>query len=74
MVKTALEIFEKADVVNFGAVLALLVWALLVGFGLYLATLQSDSWAAYKDVCLWAAPVLLGILSTYGIIKQEKAK
>lgn len=61
---------DRADVINFGAVLALVLITVLIIAGLIFAWRQSDPWAAYKDVVIWANGVLLGILSTYGIIKR----
>lgn len=66
------EQLAKFDIVNFAAALALLLYAYLVYQHVVLAVMSTDPMAAYKDVLLWALPVLLNILATYGIIKGKE--
>ena len=66
------EALEKFDIVNFAAALALLIYTYLVYQHVVLAVHATDPMTAYKDVLLWALPVLLNILATYGIIKSKE--
>lgn len=66
-------IIQKADVINFSAILALLLFVFLVithvAIVIYTAT---DKVQAFKDITQWAMPIILSILSTYGILKVRE--
>ena len=66
------EQLAKFDIVNFAAALALLLYTYLVYTHVVIAVTSTDPMTAYKDVLLWALPVLLNILATYGIIKSRE--
>jgi len=62
---------EKSDVINFGAIIALIMYVILVLTHLFFASRSSNPVEAIKDVITWALPVLMGILTTYGIVKTK---
>jgi len=61
---------DKADVVNIGALIALIVYVVLVVSHVYIALNSTEPSTVFKEVLNWAIPVFLGILQTYGLIKR----
>lgn len=65
VMSTIKSFIEQADIVNVGALIALLLFTYLVYKSLALCSTLED----VQDVITWALPVILNILSTYGILK-----
>lgn len=58
-------------ILNFAAVLALLIFTYMAFVHLTLAVQQDDAMAAFKDVVLWVIPIILNMLATYGLIERR---
>lgn len=73
MVLTELgEQIGKATLINFAAALALFIYVFLTWTHVTIAVQAEDPMAAFKDVLLWAVPILLNIMATYGIMKPKE--
>jgi len=66
-------IFDKGDVVNFGALTAICVLVFLIITHTAIAFQSENPTETIKDVTQWAVPILLGILQTYGILKMKRS-
>ena len=62
----------KAPITAMAAVLALLIYVLLVWWHVSIALQAEVPMEAFKDVLLWSIPILLGILEKYGVLNAAK--
>lgn len=65
------EYIKRVDVVNSAAVVAIVLFVYIVYRSLNVAAQAEDPISATRDVVIWALPVILNILATYGIIKER---
>lgn len=72
VLKNIKEAIAKTNIINFGAVLALIMWLVLTSVWLVLAVRSSDPLIAIKDVVIWSGSILLNILATYGILEAKR--
>jgi len=66
------EQIQKASLINFAAALAIFLYVFLTWTHVSIAVQQTEPMAAFKDVLLWSIPILLNIMSTYGIMKAKE--
>lgn len=72
VLKELSEQIGKATIINFAAVLALLIYTVMVSVHIVIAVQAEAPMEAFKDVILWAMPILLNILATYGIMSKKE--
>ena len=63
---------EKADIINFSALIGIGVFILLVVANLVFVASADNPAEAIKDVILWAMLVVNSIFLAYGITKKEE--